>query len=34
MPLVEFLVFRRPDVYTSIFASYCIFLKRKLFMPK
>ena len=34
MPLMEFLVFSRPDVYTSIIGGYCIFLKRKLFMPK
>ncbi len=26
--------FRRPDVYTSIIDSYCIFLKRKLLMAK
>ncbi|EIG92025.1 hypothetical protein EC970246_0945 [Escherichia coli 97.0246] len=34
MPLMEFLVFSHPDVYTSIIGGYCIFLKRKLFMPK
>lgn len=34
MPLMEFLVFSRPDVYTSIIGGYCIFLKRKLFMSK